>query len=203
MEPWQTILLSFGGNAALLAVLGLLGKSLLEKLITRDTIHFEAKLKATSDAAIERLKSDLQLRTIEYQVRFSRLHEKSAETIAETYALLRRYLFAVADYVKVFEPAGDKTKNERREILNNALMEFRNYFGPRQIFLPKESAKKVKELDEKLFSAAQHFARTIDGKETTASSEDWLRAFDSINKDIPPVLDLLEDEFRKLLGQTD
>lgn len=40
METWQTVLLAFGGNVALLAVLGLLGKSLLEKLIVRDTNRF-------------------------------------------------------------------------------------------------------------------------------------------------------------------
>ena len=33
MEVLKTILLAFGGNAALLAVLGLLGKSLLNELI--------------------------------------------------------------------------------------------------------------------------------------------------------------------------
>ena len=82
MEAWQTILLAFGGNAALLAVLGLLGKSILDKLIVRDTKQFEADLKAKSDAAIERLKNELQLKTIEHQVRFSRLHEKRAAVIS-------------------------------------------------------------------------------------------------------------------------
>ena len=41
METWQTILIALGGNAAVLAVLGILAKSLLEKLITRDTKRFE------------------------------------------------------------------------------------------------------------------------------------------------------------------
>ena len=76
METWQTILLAFGGNAALLAVLGLLGKSMLDKLIVRDTKQFESELKAKTDATIEHLKNELQLKTIEYQVKFSRLHEK-------------------------------------------------------------------------------------------------------------------------------
>ena len=85
METWQTILLAFGGNAALLAVLGLIGKSLLDKLIVRDTKKFESDLQAKSDAAIEHLKNELQLKTIEYQVRFSRLHDKRADVIAELY----------------------------------------------------------------------------------------------------------------------
>lgn len=56
MEIWQTILLAFGGNAALLAVLGVLGKSVLDKFIVRDTKQFESDLKAKSDTAIEHLR---------------------------------------------------------------------------------------------------------------------------------------------------
>ncbi|MBI5918379.1 MAG: hypothetical protein HY849_03265 [Nitrosomonadales bacterium] len=201
MDAWQTILLAFGGNAALLAVLGFAGKSLLEKVIARDTKRFESEIKAQADATVERLKNELQLKTIEHQIRFSRLHEKSAETIAETYSLLRSYLHAVADYVKVLEMAGEKPKAERREAVNTALQEFRSYFVKRQIFLPKETARRVRELDEKLFKSAQHFAMKIEGQETTASSDDWMKAFSSVNEEIPPVLELLEDEFRELLGQ--
>jgi hypothetical protein len=52
MEPWQTILFAFGGHAALLAVLCWIAKSLLEKLIIRDTKQFESELKAKTDATI-------------------------------------------------------------------------------------------------------------------------------------------------------
>lgn len=201
MNAWETILIAFGGNAILLTVLGFLGKSLLEKIIIRDTKRFESELKAQADATVERLRNELQLKTIEHQVRFSRLHERSAETIAETYSLLQSYLQAVADYVKVFEMAGEKPKSERREAVNNALKNFREYFVKRRIFLPKETAKRIHNLDEKLFEAARHFAVKIEGHETTASSADWMKAFSSVNEEIPPVLELLEDEFRSLLGQ--
>lgn len=72
MDPWQTILLAFGGNAALLAVLGWLGKSLLDKLIVRDTKQFESDLKAKADAEIERTKNEL-LRSVEsYKVQLKK-----------------------------------------------------------------------------------------------------------------------------------
>ena len=83
METWQTILIALGGNAAMLAVLAYLAKLFIGHKLSRDTSSFQSELKATSDAAIERLKSDLQLHAIEHQVRFSRLHEKRATVIAE------------------------------------------------------------------------------------------------------------------------
>jgi hypothetical protein len=66
METWKTFLFALGGNATLLAVLSYLCKSLLEKLITRDTRRFETELQAKSAATIEQLKNDLQLKTIEH-----------------------------------------------------------------------------------------------------------------------------------------
>jgi hypothetical protein len=79
-----------------LAVLGFLGKSLLEKLLARNTARFESDLKAKADAAIEHLKTGLQLKTIEHQVSFSRLHERRAAVIAP-YTLLRVYSFRPRD----------------------------------------------------------------------------------------------------------
>jgi hypothetical protein len=59
MDAWQTVLLAFGGSAGLLAVLVYLSKTLLEKILVRDTKVFEAELKARTDAEIERLKSEM------------------------------------------------------------------------------------------------------------------------------------------------
>ncbi len=92
MEAWQTILLAFGGNAALLAVLGLLGKSLLEKLITRDTKLFESQLKAKTDAEIERLKNELIHNVERYKVQLKKsefLFQKEFEAASAFSALLQ------------------------------------------------------------------------------------------------------------------
>src|SRR5712692_5646461 len=110
MEAWQTILLAFGGNAALLAVLGILGKSFLDKLIVRDTKQFESDLKAKSDAAIEHLKNELQLRTIEHQVRFSRLHEKRAVVIAELYGHLVEAIWEAESFLSQVKRVGEPDK---------------------------------------------------------------------------------------------
>lgn len=124
MEAWQTILLAFGGNAALLAVLGLLGKSMLEKLITRDTKRFEAELKTKSDAVIEQLRSDLQIRSIEHQVRFARLHEKRATVIAELYGHLVETLWEAESFLSPMEWDGEPDKQEKHRVAMNKLVDF-------------------------------------------------------------------------------
>lgn len=92
MDPWQTILLAFGGNAALLAVLGLLGKSLLEKVIARDTKRYESELKASTDAAIERLRNDLVRSVESYKVQLKKsefLFQQEFAAALEFTALVR------------------------------------------------------------------------------------------------------------------
>ena len=88
MEAWQVIVAAVLGNAAVLAVLGFLAKALLGQLLQRDILSFQFELKAKADSATEQLKSDLQIRTIEHQVRFSRLHEKRANVIADLNGLV-------------------------------------------------------------------------------------------------------------------
>lgn len=92
MEAWQTILLAFGGNAALLAVLGLLGKSLLEKFIARDTKRFESEMKARTDAEIERLRNELLRSAESYKVQLKKsefLFQKEFEAASAFTALFQ------------------------------------------------------------------------------------------------------------------
>ena len=60
MQAWQTILIVLTGNAAVLAARAYLAKLFIGHKLSRDVSSFQAELKATSAAAIERLKSDLQ-----------------------------------------------------------------------------------------------------------------------------------------------
>ncbi|ACV33998.1 hypothetical protein [Accumulibacter sp.] len=72
MELWQAILLAFGGNAALIAILAVLAKSLLDKLIVRDTKVFESELKSKTDAEIERLKNEMARNVESYKVQLKK-----------------------------------------------------------------------------------------------------------------------------------
>jgi len=48
----------------------------------------KAQLDSANNSMLERLRADLQIAASEHQIRFSRLHEKQAEAVAETYRLL-------------------------------------------------------------------------------------------------------------------
>lgn len=202
MEAWQTILLAFGGNAALLAVLGLLGKSLLEKVLARDTLRIETELKANSAAELEKLRSTLAVAAAERHVRFSKLHEQRAETVAETYGLLQKLHYCLGDYVKLFEPVGERSKEERRKDVADAHKAFIDFYKKNKIFLSKAAIKKIEDINQKSVGAFYEFFYGVEMTKGARGdgTDKWVETFNHVNEDMPVALSELEDEFRKLLG---
>ena len=207
METWQTILLAFGGNAALLAVLGLLGKSMLDKLIVRDTKQFESELKAKTDATIEHLKNELQLKTIEYQVKFSRLHEKRAAVIAELYGHLVEALWEAESFLSPMEWAGEPNKKEKHKTAVSRLVDLYRLFDKHRIYLPPELCASLDKLVVKVRSHVINFGVYVDFDVETLNDHThkekekaWNAGWDAIKNQIPLARQNLENEFRSLLG---
>jgi hypothetical protein len=209
MEIWQAVLFALGGNAALLAVLGFLAKSLLEKLIARDTARFQSELKATSDAAIEQLKNELQLRTIEHQVRFSRLHEKRATVIAELNAHLAEVLWEAESCLTPMKWAGEPSDAEKHRVAMNKLADFFRFFDKHRIYLPSELCASLQSLVMQVRSHVIHWGVYVPLNDSSLSEytraqkeKVWSEGWDSIKNQVPQARMALEDEFRALLGET-
>lgn len=207
MQAWQTILLVFGGNAALLAVLAYTGRTLLEKILARDTTRFVSDLKAKSDAAVEHLKSDLQLRTIEHQVRFSRLHEKRASVITDLYGHLVETLWAAESFLSPMQWTGEPSKKEKHGTAMNQLALFFRYFDKHRIYLPETLCTSLESLLLKVRSHVINFGVYVQLDEaglpdhTRLQKDDaWNKGWDAIKTEIPLARKRLEDEFRSLLG---
>ena len=206
MAIWQTILLAVGGNAALLAVVGWLGKSLFETIIARDTKQFEMDLKAKADIAIETLKSDLELKAIEHQVRFSKLHERRAEVIAELYGYLVEALWAAESFLSPIEWAGEPKKEEKHVSAMNKLLDLYRYFDKNRIYLPPEICASLEKLVTDVRGHVIHFGVYVErnygnadhvAKEKNAA---WDEGWRAIQDQVPNARTALEAQLRALPG---
>lgn len=162
----------------------------------------KAQLKAQADVELEKLRSQLSIAATEHEVRFSHLHELRAEVVAETYSLLKTMYSRLANYVKVFEPAGDTPREQRRKEAAEAHQTFREYYSTKLIFLPKATSAKLEAIDLQLVRAFNEFVFGVDMKEKAGADgfEKWMEIFDRLNGEIKTALGELEDEFRKLIG---
>jgi len=152
------------------------------------------------DVEVEKLKSNLSVAATERHVKFSKLHEERAAVIAETYSLLKEVHVTVQDYVKIFEPAGDKPREERREIASKAHSALRKYYPKKIIFLPQSTAEKLEEIDKELVRTFNKFVNTIDLQEGSGNAMEWTEISSKMRGEIKEALGELENEFRKLLG---
>ena len=207
MNPWQSITVAILGNATMLAVLGWLSKSLLEKLIQRDSKQFEIELKAKADSAIEHLRNDLQIQTIEHQVRFSRLHEKQATVIAELNGLLVEALWESESFLSPMEWAGEPNKLEKHKVAMNKLVDLYRYFDKHRIYLPELLCEALELLITQVRSHVINFGTYLawdDGalQDHTRKEkhEAWMEGWNAIKNQVPTARKKLEDEFRSLLG---
>jgi hypothetical protein len=113
MEIWQAILIAFGGNAALLAVLAFSGKSLISHWLTKSAT--------------------------EHQIKFTRFSEKQADAIAGTYSRARKFNARLKEYLEIpdFTAGGNRAERKREAAMSHR--EFLDYFQQNQIYLSKSS----------------------------------------------------------------
>ena len=208
MELWQTITAAILGNAAFVAVIGWLAKSFLERLATRDSKRFESELKAKTDVAIEQLKSQLQLRHVEHQIKLTKLHERRGTTIAEMNSLLAETMWEAESFLSPMEMSGEPGKREKHAAAMNKLTEFFRYFDKNKIYLPLSLCESMETLvrDVRLhvikFGAYVHLEERepLLAHTQKEKTEAWLGGWSALSTRVPIVRAQLEAEFRALLS---
>jgi SHS2 domain-containing protein len=208
MEFLEYILASATISTLLIAALGWATKSVIserlknaikneydEKLATH-----KAELKAQSDVEIEKLKSDLSISAFEHQVKFTNLHEKQAEIVANTYGLLKDFHAKLGDYVAIFEPIGVKSKEERRRITADSHREFIEFYSKNQIYLSKTAVALVDKINDQCKGIFFEFLYGIENNPSNSDTQKWLELSKGVKDEIPKALNELEDEFRSILG---
>ncbi len=160
----------------------------------------KAQLKGQNALEMERLRASLRVAAAERSVKFSRLHEKRADVVAETYRLLHETYTAVCDYTKVFEPAGGAPRDERRRTAAAAHEELRKYYPPKLIFLPEALAAQVEHIDRELVSSFNRFAIMVEGDGAENRTREWFEVSSHLQNEIKETLAQLANEFRSALG---
>src|SRR5258706_9533717 len=159
----------------------------------------KSKLKSESDVEVERLRSQLSIAAAERQFRFSKLHEKRADAIAEVYALLQPFVSALADYVKIIETSAGPSREDRNKKVTETGNAFLQYYSAKKIFIPVSVAKKIDEIQKMLREAHVQFAY-LDDFPKSPDLQKWVEIFEKINGLSDKALFELENDFRRLLG---
>jgi hypothetical protein len=199
------LLKQLGGTAIAVAALVWLARSIVTHWLSKDVETYKNRIKAESDIALDRARSELQILAARRNIEYSRIHEKRLEIISELAGKIREFHERVTAYVSAWEIAGGPTKEERRKLAIAALAEFNNYFVPRRFFLPKKTVQKIEAFRSGLHKISLDFMFYVEqGREVrhdpNKEIDVWTQANEYTDEKAPILIDELEDDFRKILG---
>jgi hypothetical protein len=202
---WQDVITTVGSGSALLAAAAWLIKTVLNNRLARDADVFKTQLKADADKEIERLKTSLQMVAVEHQVRFSKLHEKHAEVIAELYKRLVDVYWRGRTLIINSESNGTPGQREEFTNLQKEMGELFMFIERHRIYLPDSICTMLDNFagyvrgNVRAVGIFGHFEHP--SEEILQLRHDaFLQAYDEFESDIPAARRALEIEFRKMLG---
>jgi hypothetical protein len=175
MEIWQAILVAFGGNAVLLAVLAFGGKTLITHWLTKSST--------------------------EHQIKFSKFSEKQADAIATTYALIRKFNSRLKEYLEIPDTTAGGSRDERKNQAVIAHREFLDYFEQKQIYLSRKSVLLITHINSESKTIFNKYLYQIEkAANTPETAQEWLDLIDKLKNEIEVVFVELENEFRSIVG---
>jgi len=165
----------------------------------------KAQLKCEADTTIERLRSDLHIFAAERNFRFSKIFEQQLQVVAETFGRLFEFYDAARDYFDTLDYEGRPSMKDRREVLITKFNNFQDYFRPHRVFLPRETAERLSNFYAKVRGLAFNFMWGVEAegdlKDKNPHKDTQSEVEEIMAKEMMPLIDKLEEDFRKLLSE--
>jgi len=150
---------------------------------------------------LEKFKSDLAQKNYEQQQKFSLIHQKQADIIANLYSKFAKTKGLVADLVGIFQQGGQSLMDKKKNVAES-YNDMASYFFQNKLFLTSNTAERCEKLVDELRSALIEFDTAQMGNDEYKPDNTglWVQAYKRVRDDIPPILKDLEFEFKQILG---
>lgn len=163
-----------------------------------ELIRSESKLR--SDKEIESVKHELKLQQTEIEIKTNWLQQRMATEIEEIYSLLWDFRLKVSSYVTDNQGLGYKDRDKVYEIIKS-YREFRNKIKTKRIYLPRQTIEAIdKVCKDFLDTSIEYHKEVVLEKDPHIEIENWSRIDDYFDKEGSKIFEMLEENFRKLLG---
>ena len=195
MTPfWQELLTTLSSTAIILTAVAWLVRSILTHYLSKDIESYKIGLKANAD-----------ILAYKHQVRFSRLHDKRASVIAKLYSTIVDTAQSAASFVSPLELTGQPSQDERFKKATENIHELNNYFARNRIYLSENLCRNIEQFIQKIDGLTYDFSvhlevRPEDSEGMMEKRKVWIKSWNEIKNDVPPIKQALEGEFRAILG---
>lgn len=202
-DPWQSILLALGGNAALLVVLGWLARSLGSQLLARDIEKFKSNIELTAAREIETYKAQLEKDRLRLQISYGGIFEKQANAILDLYKIVLTLESAASDAVSnLSEPP-----QERQFAFRQAWSAIRTSYQQSRILLPQEIDEMLGNFINQMFRGVFEYMR-MEARDLRRVTDDEFQrlsdrqeaALEIIETELPALRETLLSSMRRTMG---
>jgi hypothetical protein len=197
---WTSVLSVFGGSIALCGAAAWLTRSLIQHFLSKDLEKFRLELRTQHDVELERAKSDLQRLFREHEIRFSHLHEKRAEIIAELYQLTVETNDAAEACVETFKEKPDKRRFDLAKQAIDRGDKLAEFVIRNKIYFSKHLARELEELYTCLIDTGITYRMHCEALREGKDCADFAGSMSEVEVDTGGALKTIEEEFRSLLG---
>lgn len=200
------------GSTIFVSAIGFIAKKVIEQILNKDLEKFKNNLKAENDKAkiifekeIESYKADLNL-LYSKQIK---LYSKKTEVIEHLYKKLVNLNYNMLDMTALFRNITGKdeqtVQQEELERVNNAAesgTKFFNFYASNKIYFDKETCSLIEDLQNQFRDVHSDYSfRHTFGMPPSEMTYDMAKkTSERVRKDIPNLMEKLEDEFRLSLG---
>jgi hypothetical protein len=203
---WTEVFVKLGGSGLFLAAVGWLIRTILTDRLARDAEEFKTKLQTDADAQMEHLKTSLQMTALEHQVRFSKLHEKQAEVIAEVYSQVVIVSRNATRFIMTSEGSPIEELRANYKATTTDIDKLIVMIDTRRIYIPANACELLdkfsRAMGRTVFSAgAPARFNSQDPRVQQANYDALTKAMNVAASDFPIILSELEQEFRRILGE--
>ncbi len=200
---WTSALSVFGGSVAFFGAAAWLTRSLIRHLLSKDLEKFRLDLTTQHDIALERAKSDLQRLFREHEIRFSHLHEKRAEIIAQLYQMTVETNDAAEACVQAFREKPDKRRFDLAKEAIDRGDELAEFVIRNKIYFSRHLAAELGELYSCLIDIALSYRMHCEALREGKDCPEFDSLIHEVEVDTGGALRTIEEEFRALLGVED
>ena len=194
---WRDLLLGAAVQAALLAALGFLARSLMLHWLGKDLEAFKARLTSSADRAAEALKAELARDAREHQVRFASLHANQLAAIESLYIKLVDTRYSLEQFVSAWRA----DNREGFAAVGRQFHDLRQEVDRRRIHLPVHLGTELDDCIQAMWRPAVA-AGVYPGVASPEAHEEFERAVNAVLQggSVDAAIKRVEAEFRKALA---
>jgi hypothetical protein len=213
---YKNYLKSLGSEMAKLSTIEQL-KTLEEKVkksFNEEMELYKSKLSEELNLKIEPLKSELAKNNITYQIQYNFLHQERAKVTLEIYKRLLELHSSMATWTAKIHPIladAEKESEERRNRVNDAITNFRNYYLENKLFFPSDFCKYIDDLFEEYWNLGWDFGwsearlkeQRLSAEYIKHYSEQMSKISNEVRDNLPKKIEEINTIFRKILNTED